>query len=115
MTRLANAALFGNAGSLVLMVWGFIAWRRLPDGREWPALAAALIGAAILMGRSMEISPLTLLGDWFCLLAGLLYAGYLLRSEEHTSELQSLIRISYAVFCLNKNKRNNSDYTRTIL
>lgn len=78
MTRLANAALFGNAGSLVLMIWGFIAWRRLPDGREWPALAAALIGAAILMGRSLEISPLTLLGDWFCLLAGLLYAGYLL-------------------------------------
>src|SRR3546814_1692237 len=29
----------------------------------------------------------------------------LLRSEEHTSELQSLMRISYAVFCLKKNKR----------
>src|SRR3546814_9420909 len=27
------------------------------------------------------------------------------RSEEHTSELQSLMRISYAVFCLNKKKR----------
>src|SRR3546814_2586914 len=27
------------------------------------------------------------------------------RSEEHTSELQSLMRISYAVFCLKKNKR----------
>src|SRR3546814_6853477 len=30
------------------------------------------------------------------------------RSEEHTSELQSLMRISYAVFCLN-NKRHNSN------
>src|SRR3546814_4076213 len=30
---------------------------------------------------------------------------YLPRSEEHTSELQSLMRISYAVFCLN-NKKN---------
>src|SRR3546814_5282931 len=29
------------------------------------------------------------------------------RSEEHTSELQSLMRISYAVFCLNKNKSNS--------
>src|SRR3546814_12826926 len=29
------------------------------------------------------------------------------RSEEHTSELQSLMRISYAVFCLKKKKRNN--------
>src|SRR3546814_4330025 len=28
------------------------------------------------------------------------------RSEEHTSELQSLMRISYAVFCLNKQKKN---------
>src|SRR3546814_3467641 len=31
------------------------------------------------------------------------------RSEEHTSELQSLMRISYAVFCLKK-KRNNTTY-----
>src|SRR3546814_4033388 len=29
------------------------------------------------------------------------------RSEEHTSELQSLMRISYAVFCLKKNKTRN--------
>src|SRR3546814_5936527 len=28
------------------------------------------------------------------------------RSEEHTSELQSLMRISYAVFCLQKKKKN---------
>src|SRR3546814_4806121 len=33
----------------------------------------------------------------------------LLRSEEHTSELQSLMRISYAVFCLKK--KNNTNYT----
>src|SRR3546814_3491137 len=32
-------------------------------------------------------------------------AGELLRSEEHTSELQSLMRISYAVFCLKKKKK----------
>src|SRR3546814_10822923 len=30
------------------------------------------------------------------------------RSEEHTSELQSLMRISYAVFCLNKNHNKNT-------
>src|SRR3546814_1613816 len=34
----------------------------------------------------------------------------LFRSEEHTSELQSLMRISYAVFCL-KNKKNIEDNT----
>src|SRR3546814_7840321 len=31
---------------------------------------------------------------------------YEFRSEEHTSELQSLMRISYAVFCLNKNNEH---------
>src|SRR3546814_2564719 len=34
------------------------------------------------------------------------------RSEEHTSELQSLMRISYAVFCLKKKKTHN--HKRTI-
>src|SRR3546814_3630003 len=34
-----------------------------------------------------------------------------LRSEEHTSELQSLMRISYAVFCLKKKTTNNHQHT----
>src|SRR3546814_5778623 len=34
--------------------------------------------------------------------------GKLGRSEEHTSELQSLMRTSYAVFCLKKKKKNNN-------
>src|SRR3546814_3464317 len=33
------------------------------------------------------------------------------RSEEHTSELQSLMRISYAVFCLKKKKKNTNTTT----
>src|SRR3546814_6816217 len=37
--------------------------------------------------------------------------GLLLRSEEHTSELQSLMRISYAVFCL-KQKNINPEIKR---
>src|SRR3546814_10791250 len=36
-----------------------------------------------------------------------LYRQCRIRSEEHTSELQSLMRISYAVFCLKKKNRNN--------
>src|SRR3546814_9761182 len=34
------------------------------------------------------------------------------RSEEHTSELQSLMRISYAVFCLKKKKDNEYQYSK---
>src|SRR3546814_2798389 len=48
--------------------------------------------------------------------AGLTY----FRSEEHTSELQSLMRISYAVFCLKKKKKSilintyNTDYQQLV-
>src|SRR3546814_7540955 len=37
------------------------------------------------------------------------------RSEEHTSELQSLMRISYAVFCLKKKTKNNMRKIKTIM
>src|SRR3546814_4512795 len=36
------------------------------------------------------------------------------RSEEHTSELQSLMRISYAVFCLKTKNNNRTQYTTTL-
>src|SRR3546814_9306155 len=36
------------------------------------------------------------------------------RSEEHTSELQSLMRISYAVFCMKKNQHRHENYTQTL-
>src|SRR3546814_2133367 len=36
-----------------------------------------------------------------------------LRSEEHTSELQSLMRISYAVFCLKKTKTHHTNVSHT--
>src|SRR3546814_8177868 len=35
-----------------------------------------------------------------------------MRSEEHTSELQSLMRISYAVFCLKKKKQTDKNKTK---
>ncbi|PKB14732.1 EamA-like transporter family protein [Novosphingobium kunmingense] len=77
-TRLGNATLFGNAGSLVVMAWGMVALRRWPYRGEWLAFGLALLGAAILFGRSLEIDRTTLIGDLFCVLAGLLYAGYII-------------------------------------
>lgn len=81
MTRLGNATLFGNAGSIVMLFWGFIVARSLPRGMEWTAIVFALAGAAILMGRSADISATTLIGDLFCLAAGLLYAVYLINLQ----------------------------------
>src|SRR3546814_4193560 len=41
--------------------------------------------------------------------------GHRARSEEHTSELQSLMRISYAVFCLKKKRHNKQKQRNTTL
>src|SRR3546814_8477084 len=55
------------------------------------------------VGRHLRPRPLAGLGS---------EASRATRSEEHTSELQSLMRISYAVFCLKK-KNTNHRYNHT--
>src|SRR3546814_4398570 len=80
-----------------------------------PSLALAL---ALDPGRGeaaveiVEIDRELVGGDEFLVgcrrLFLLLVEGRIGRSEEHTSELQSLMRISYAVFCLKKKKQTNS-------
>lgn len=86
-TKLGNAALFGNAGSLVLMAWGVIAARRRPRLLEVLAIGAALTGAALLMAGSLEIGHANLTGDLMCLLAGLLFAVYVLLLNSARREL----------------------------
>src|SRR3546814_9000459 len=67
-------------------------------------LAAILGGAGILRFGLGDLSESGFVG--LDLLEDFLGLGMsLLRSEEHTSELQSLMRISYAVFCLKKKKK----------
>jgi len=78
LTRLGNASLFGNSGSLILMIWGMIAARRAPSRHAGLAVLAAFSGAAILFGRSLEISHETMVGDLFSLLAGFFYTFYIL-------------------------------------
>src|SRR3546814_6564420 len=55
---------------------------------------AAHLGAAAAVVRAMPNTPAAV--------------GRGIRSEEHTSELQSLMRISYAVFCLKKKNQHNT-------
>src|SRR3546814_5991311 len=50
--------------------------------------------------------PATRSGHLFGLCPDVAHDRIVFRSEEHTSELQSLMRISYAVFCLNKKKQH---------
>src|SRR3546814_6015027 len=79
--QIATWGLLGLAGLLavvaITVTVGF-AWLRSDSGRDW--LARQIEDATSTPGEMQ------------------------LRSEEHTSELQSLMRISYAVFCLKKKK-----------
>ncbi len=77
MTKLANATLFANSSSFLLMLYGFVIARRLPGRLQALAVVLALAGAALLMGSSYELSPKNLRGDLLALLAGLFYVFYL--------------------------------------
>jgi drug/metabolite transporter (DMT)-like permease len=96
MTRLGNATLFGNSGSLILMAWGVLALRRWPNRPEALALVAALGGSAILLGRSFEIDDQALTGDLFCLLAGFLYAFYILLLQGARSSIGSWTLLAWS-------------------
>src|SRR3546814_2957479 len=75
-----------------------INWR----AKDW--LAFARNATQMLGNRYAEPAPLTPEERNRVLK---LAVAYSLRSEEHTSELQSLMRISYAVFCLKKKKNTD--------
>src|SRR3546814_6419458 len=103
LDRLANAVLHvgllgwvflpGNrAFGLLLIVGTLLSLVRLASWQGWRTLREPLL--AIL-----HIGYL-----WIVIGAALLGAAAIMRSEEHTSELQSLMRISYDVFCLKKKK-----------
>src|SRR3546814_8946536 len=66
-------------------------------------IPAAFALGSLLINTSLSRQKITLLLALFAIMTPL---G---RSEEHTSELQSLMRISYAVFCLKKKKNHNNN------
>src|SRR3546814_4459129 len=86
----------------------------LAQGRDWLALAAYVGGFSAATGMVIVASvALATMVSNDLVMPPLLRRG---RSEEHTSELQSLMRISYAVFCLkNKTKKQHNLYMYTPL
>ena len=77
-TKVANATLFGNCASLLLVLWGILLTRTLPRGWQAAAILLAFAGSTLLMGQSYELSPAYLAGDLLCLLAGLFYTFYVI-------------------------------------
>jgi drug/metabolite transporter (DMT)-like permease len=89
-TKLANATLFGNSASFLYPVYGFIVARALPRRGQAAALLLAAVGAALLLGSSYEVAPRNLEGDLWSLLAGLLYAFYLVSIDRARKSLAPL-------------------------
>lgn len=77
-TKIANATLFGNCASLLLVLWGVLLTRTLPRGWQALAVLLAFAGSALLMGQSYEMSRDYLFGDLLSLLAGMLYTCYVI-------------------------------------
>src|SRR3546814_5186075 len=75
---------------------------RLLDSRR-----TFIVGLSLLAGIGLDLMPLAFADAPIWLAAFL--GSPLARSEEHTSEIQSLMRISYAVFCLKKQIRHKRD------
>lgn len=96
LTRLGNATLFGNSGSILLVAFGLVALRRWPRVMEWAAFAAAIVGSAILLGRSLEFGHETLVGDLLCLLAGFLYTFYILLAQRARGQFGGWTVLVYA-------------------
>src|SRR3546814_1921945 len=75
----------------------------LTTSAVWMGAAAIILWLFMLGGMKRQLVP----GRWQMAVEG--FTGFVssmmptnIRSEEHTSELQSLMRLSYAVFCLTK-------------
>src|SRR3546814_8462741 len=85
--------LFVFALTPLLLAW----WRRRAEKAtsQSPAIGRMALGAALVGASYVMLAVLTQTSQGQP------------RSEEHTSELQSLMRISYAVFCLKKKNNRN--------
>src|SRR3546814_5391095 len=83
---------------------------RLTSGSAVPILALILVATFLYLFLQLALGTVV---RWVFMSLGLLFGveslGLLFtRSEEHTSALQSLMRISYAVFCLKKKKKHTN-------
>jgi len=96
-TKLGNATLFANCASLLLVIYGVVVARKLPGKWQIMSVVLAFVGAALLMGQSLELSPVHFAGDLLCLGAGLTYTVYLLmmmQVRENTESWGSLAMAS---------------------
>lgn len=95
-TKLANATLLGNISSFFFAAYGFAMARALPSRWQIVAMVLAAAGTALLLGRSYQLSPEHLMGDLFCLIAGLAYTGYMIAVDRARARLGTWPTLSLA-------------------
>src|SRR3546814_2092918 len=84
-------------------------------GLVYGVLLLVLVGSALVV-RRMNYGPMIRMAiTWALIFAAAIFVAATLRSEEHTSELQSLMRISYAVFCLKKKNKHSHTSNSNII
>src|SRR3546814_9710327 len=98
-----------SAGGVVLSDDGKTIYTTTSDMGEHPLFAIDVAsGEAKKLVGDGTISSFEIAGPTLAFSRNSMKTGNQLRSEEHTSELQSLMRISYAVFCLKKKKTHTT-------
>src|SRR3546814_6183863 len=105
----AWTALFGLAWALTLSLFLFFNRDRMRMG-DLIAGTWVVMATRARLDRDIaadEAAQAIIFDDAELAVYGIYELQELERSEEHTSELQSLMRISYAVFCLKKKKEKN--------
>src|SRR3546814_4628538 len=70
----------------------------------YTTLFRSSVAISLVRQREQRKSGTKVVGSYFHTKGNVIKEEEMRRSEEHTSELQSLMRISYAVFCLKKKK-----------
>jgi drug/metabolite transporter (DMT)-like permease len=105
MTSVANATVLGNSAPIFVTLAGWLFFHERFGLQFLAGLALAVGGTALLVGSSAGLGEINLVGDGFGLMAGLLYAAYLLslktvRARFTTARVMTASALSAAAVCL---------------
>src|SRR3546814_8840586 len=95
---LSETSGFADATKFLEGLWFFEGWSSRSSRSSFLPPASREVGVTVGPHAERDRTRMSPVPPWIRLIET--------RSEEHTSALQSLMRISYAVFCLKKNKRH---------
>lgn len=77
-TSVANATVLATTSPVWVTLFAVLAWAQRPPARVWGGLALCMLGALVLLGRSVSFQPAHLPGDLAGLVTAVFFAGYFL-------------------------------------